>query len=490
MPVFFLHKTFKLIIGMEKLILSFFTLIFWSCPSLIFSQTYFQKIYQSSPFDQEAQDVLPMTDGGYLLAGYTTNSTINDCDVYIIKTDAVGNLLWTKTYGGNKPDFPYHMLATNDSNYFIIGYSQSYGGGDYDILLMKIDTAGNLLWTKTYGGNGNDMGRDVIATSDGNYMIVGSSNSPGLADQNANLIKIDPAGTVLWSKLFGGSANDYGNGVRQTSDGGFIMIGQTFSFSSPGGDAYLVKMDVNGDTTWTKRFGGAYSDEGNYITVNPDGSYVFLVRDSSSAGRDIDVRIIKTDNAGNEIWNKVYGGNLKDTPKMIQPTMDGGYIVGAISRSFGWMNPDMWILKLTTTGDTTWTRHYGGSQNEHCYVVRELPDGSFIACGKTSSFGPDFDPIFLKLNPNGTLAVGINEFAISQNNIKLYPNPTTGIFNLDVGDVELSEISVKNVLGEEIYLSRKELSNTTIDLNGQKPGVYFLTAESPSGKVSAKFIIN
>ncbi len=473
-----------------KKLLSLFASIFLVYPSLIFSQTYFQKVYQSSPYNQEGQDVLPMTDGGYLIAGYTSNSTINDCDVYVIKTDALGNLVWTKTYGGNKPDFPYHMLATNDGNYFLVGYSQSYGGGDYDILLIKIDTAGNLLWTKTYGGNGNDMARDVISTSDGNYMIVGWSNSPGLADQNANLIKIDPAGTVIWSKLYGGSANDYGNCVKQTSDGGFIMVGQTFSFGSPGGDAYLVKTNANGDTTWTKRFGGAYSDEGYYITVNPDGSYVFLVRDSSTAGKDIDVRIIKTDSIGNVIWNKVYGGNQKDTPKMIQPTSDGGYIVGAISRSFGWVNPDMWILKLNNTGDTTWTRHYGGSQNEHCYAIRELPDGSYIATGKTASFGPDFDPIFLKLNPNGTLAVGINELAVSKTNIKVYPNPTNGLIKLDIGDIYPSKISIKNILGEEIYLNSVIPNDLTLDLKGQKPGVYFLLGESTSGSFSAKFIVN
>lgn len=455
-------------------------------------QVYFQKVFQSSPHDQEAQDVLPMPDGGYLLAGYTTNTTLNDCDVYIMKSDATGNLLWTKTYGGNKPDFPYHMMATNDGNYFLVGYSQSYGGGDYDILLMKIDPSGNLLWTKTYGGFGNDIGRDVIATTDGNYLIVGSSNSPALADQNANLIKIDPAGTVIWSKMYGGTSNDYGNSVKVTSDGGYIMVGQTFSFNAPGGDAYLVKMDANGDTLWTKRFGGAYNDEGYYITANSDGSLVLIVRDSSNAGMDIDARVIKTDNLGNIMWNKVYGGNRKDTPKMIQSTSDGGYIVGAISRSFSWVNPDMWILKLDMNGDTTWTRHYGGSQNEHCYVIREMPDGSYIACGKTASYGPDFDPIFIKINSMGTMAVGINELTYATNDIKLYPNPSTGIFKLNIGETKLSRISIFNALGEQIFTRNGTLTEAdfVINLEGQKAGVYLLTVEADEKRSSTRFIIN
>lgn len=453
-------------------------------------QVYFQKVFQSSPFDQEAQDVLPMPDGGYLLAGYTTNTTINDCDVYIMKADANGNLLWTKTYGGNKPDFPYHMLATNDGNYFLVGYSQSYGGGDYDILLMKIDPSGNLLWTKTYGGFGNDIGRDVISTTDGNYLIVGSSGSQ--SDQNANLIKIDPAGTVIWSKLYGGTSNDYGNCVKVTSDGGYIMVGQTFSFNAPGGDAYLVKMDANGDTLWTKRFGGAYNDEGYYITANSDGSLVFIVRDSSNVGMDIDTRVIKTDNLGNVIWNKVYGGNRKDTPKMIQSTSDGGYIIGAISRSFGWVNPDMWIVKLDMNGDSTWTRHYGGSQNEHCYVIREMADGSYIACGKTASYGPDFDPIFIKINSMGTMAVGINELAYTKGNVNLYPNPSSGIFRIDVGETNPSKISIFNALGEQIFTKRGTFNEAdfVINMEGQKAGVYFLTVEADEKSASTRFIIN
>ncbi|MBI2722522.1 MAG: T9SS type A sorting domain-containing protein [Bacteroidetes bacterium] len=456
----------------------------------ICSQTYFEKVYSNPPYDQEGQDVLPTADGGYLIAGYTNTSILNDADVLVIKSDAAGNEIWRKTYGGTKPDFPYHMLATTDGNYFLVGYSQSYGGGDYDILLMKIDPAGTVLWTQTYGGWGNDIGRDVITTSDGNYVIVGSSNSPGLADQNANLIKIDPSGNVLWSKFYGGTANDYGNSVRQTSDGGYIMLGKTFSYGVGNGDAYLVKLNSNGDTTWTKTFGGPQNDEGEYITIAPDGGYAFLVRDSSSAGKDIDVRFIKTDASGNVVWNKVYGGNKKDTPKMVQTTSDGGYIIGAISRSFGWMNPDMWILKCNSLGDTTWARHYGGTQNEHCYVVREMTDGSYIAIGKTGSYGPNLSAYFLKLNSQGTLTVGLEEQNKNPLTISVYPNPSTGIFNIDLTEIGPANIHINDLLGKEIYT--KSINKTgleSIQLNS-KPGIYFMTLKTGKGEVTKKLIVN
>ena len=455
------------------------------------AQAFFQKVFLKSPYDEEAQDVLPTSDGGYLFAGYTTNSTLNDCDVLVIKADASGTEQWRKTFGGNKPDFPYHMLQASDGNFFLVGYSQSYGGGDFDILLIKIEPDGDLIWSKTYGANGNDLSRDIIATADGNYMIVGWSKAAGQPDNNANLIKIDIDGTVIWNKTFGSSSDDFGNCVKTTSDGGYIMIGQTYGFGSSNGDAWLVKLNSNGDTTWTKRFGGSLNDEGYYLTVAPDGGYVFLVRDSSNVGQDIDTRVIKTDASGNLVWNKVYGGDKKDTPKMIQNTNDGGFIACGNSRSFGWINPDMWILKLNSSGDTTWTRHYGGSQNEHCYVIREMADGSYIATGKTASYGPNFDPIFLKFNSSGTLAVGVKENALAANSVQIYPNPSAGKLSIHSNGNNIRNIRITNSLGNAILINEKQDANQLdIDLEGTQSGIYFLTCEVDEKTVTKKLIIN
>lgn len=444
----------------------------------VMAQSGFLEVYQSSPHYQEGQDVLPTSDGGYLIAGYTTTNIQYDVDVLVIKTNANGKESWRKTFGGNKPDFPYHMLQTYDGHFFLIGYSQSYGNGDFDILLLKITSAGTLLWQKTFGSYGNDIGHDIIKTSDGNYMIVATSNSQDYNDKDANLIKIDPSGTVLWSKYYGGQADDHGNSIKQTSDGGYIMIGTTFSYGAPGGDAYLVKLNSSGDTTWTKRFGGAHYDEGVYVTIASDGGYVFLVRDSSHAGKDIDISMIKTDASGNLKWNKLYGGDKKDTPKMIQKTMDGGYIIGGHSRSFGWINPDMWILKCNAGGDTIWSRHYGGYDHEHCYVVRELTNGSFIAVGKTGSYGPDFDPIFLKLTATGTITVGEHEL-LTDHSFAIYPNPSDGIMHVDMAGYNAEKISLTDLSGKMLF--EKQVSNQQLfdlDLTGISAGVYIIRCEA------------
>lgn len=473
---------------MKKLYL--FTLILlvgYISPAI--SQSYFQEVYKSSPYNQEGQDVLAVSDGGYLIAGYTTNSQQYDRDILLIKTNSTGKEQWRKTYGGNKPDFPYHMLETTDGNYFLIGYSQSFRNGDYDIYLLKIKPTGTLVWQKTYGGAANDFGMDIIKTNDGNYLIVGSTNSVSYDDQDAYLIKINSEGNILWEKTYGGNEDDFGNSVIQTSSGSIVMLGQTFSGSAQNGDAYLLKLDQHGDTTWTKRFGGSQHDDGIYLTTSSDGGYVFVVRDSSNAGKDVDIRVIKTNSSGTIVWNKVYGGDKKDTPKMIQCTSDGGFVIAGHSRSFGWINPDMWILKCNSNGDTVWTRHFGGPDHEHCYVTRQLPNGSYIAVGKTESYGPDFDPIFLKISQTGTMTVGIEDELVAEDVISIYPNPTNGPLTILPPEKVLYKLTTHSNTGQMIESRVAQTGASTLDLGGYDAGLYIITMETDQAVIRRRVLV-
>jgi hypothetical protein len=467
----------------------FLTFLATFLPQVHFGQSYFQKVYVAT-YDQEGQDVLAMADGGYLICGYTTNSTLNDADVQVMKIDAFGNQVWKKTYGGAKVDFINRMTATPDGNYLLVGYSQSYGGGDFDVLLLKIDPDGNTLWLKTYGSSGNDQGMDISTTSDGNFIITGCSNSSsthGALDMY--LAKIDPDGGVIWEKWIGGSATEISNCVKQATDGGYIVMGMTMSYGTEG-DAYLVKTDGDGNVSWTQTFGGAHYDEGVYVCANTDGTYTFLVRDSSGVNRDIDIRIIKTDASGTAIWNKVYGGDRKDTPKMIQPTKDGGYIGCGNTRSFGLVNPDMWILKFDANGDTTWTHNYGGSNHEHCYTVREQPDGSYIACGKTESYSPDMDVIFLKLNSSGTMGIENQNFA-SGTGFNVFPNPAVEEVQLELVVNEAASLSITDMSGREVFArANVETGLTRIPLQDHAAGVYFVTVRTRSQVATRKLILN
>lgn len=467
----------------------FFILSLLLVPFFIKAQVTFQKVYPTA-YDKTSREVLATPDGGYIIAGSTNNSNVIDCDIYVIKTNSSGDTLWTRTYGGPKPDYAYSMLETSDGNYFILGFSQSFGGGDYDTYLIKINSSGALLWQKIYGGSGNEHGREIIKTTDGNYVIVGSSNS-FTASKDAFLMKIDLAGTVLWSKYYGGLMEEAGNSVKQCNDGGFILTGQTFNFG-PDGDVYLVRTNSAGDTLWTKTFTDPLADEGISIVANNDGTYTFAVRDST-ATTDVDIRIIKTTSTGNVIWNKRYAGTDKDTPKRIRPTNDGGYIIGAISRSFGWINPDMWLLKLNAAGDTTWSRHYGGSDHEHCHDIKQTADGGYIACGQSRSYGPGQKIIFLKLDASGQISVvPVEEFSL--NNISnIYPNPTEGIIKVVFARVISLKINITNTFGQIVFTEKietfKKDEAKVIDFTGNTPGIYFLTCQTRNNITTNKIIL-
>jgi hypothetical protein len=455
------------------------------------AQTTFMKVYPTN-YDKTSRDVLPTSDGGYLIVGSTNNSTLNDCDAYVMKTNSAGDTISTKTFGGNKPDYLYSMVETTDGNFFALGYSQSFNGGDYDIYLLKLSPSGNLIWQKNYGSWGNEEGREIIQTSDGNYVFIGQSNS-GVSSTDICMMKIDNDGNVIWTKYYGGSNAEFGNSVKQCSDGGFIITGQTFSYGSGGGDAWLVKTDSDGNYSWDKTFGGPFDDEGISIVTNSDGSHVFAVRDSSS-GQDVDVRVIKTDGSGNVLWNKLYAGNKKDTPKTLRKTSDGGFIVGAISRSFGWINPDMWLLKLDANGDTTWSRHYGWVDHEHCHSARQSSDGGYLAVGHSRSNSPNQKIMFLKLNGNGELAVSVKEQVSSVQIFKVYPNPSvSGKVKIELKNQARSVCYISNILGQIIYSESIDPGNQTetrtIDLSNNEAGMYFVTLHSKDFTTTKKLIL-
>jgi hypothetical protein len=481
-------------INYKKKVLLIVSLMFFLSP-FIKAQATFQKIYPSSIRNQSGTDVLPGIDGGYIIVGSTETSITNDLDIEIMKTDDSGDTLWTKRYGGSKPDYPNNILKTNDGNYFVIGYTQSFGTGDYNNYLLKLKPNGDTIFTKVYGGFGNEDAKEIVATADGNYVIVGGSNSVNYANNDVQLIKINAVGDIIWTKYYGGPNYESARSVKLCSDGGFIMVGKTATAATSVATMYLVRTDLNGDTLWTKKIGGANSYEGKSVIVNTDGSYTIAL-DDSSATRDSDVRVMNIDATGKTIiWNKMYGGLQKDIAKMIQSTSDGGYIIASISRSFGWVNPDMWLIKLDASGNSQWTHNYGGAGHEHCFAVRPTADGDYIAIGHSKSYSTNGNTqiMFVKVDPSGNVAV-VDELA-ANNIINVYPNPSRGIIKIDMVET-LSKLTVliSNALGQTIYSeaidSYTQNDHKVIDLNGNEPGVYFVTVQSPEHSTTKKLILN
>ena len=303
------------------------------------------------------------------------------------------------------------------------------------------------------------------------------------------LIKISPSGNQIWTKYYGGSNYESARSVKLCLDGGFILAGHTALSDTSIAKIYLVKTNTIGDTLWTKTIGGSDSYDGKSILANSDGTYT-LCADDSSGIHDSDVRIMNISSTGAIIWNKSFGGTSKDICKMIQHTTDGGYIIASISRSFGWINPKMWIIKLNSSGDTLWTRHFGGAGHEHCYAVKQTSDGGFITVGHTKSWSPTTEIFLVKFYVAPT-SVSVSEMALI-NSINVYPNPSDGLVRMNFNEdfSSIPEITIYNSSGQIIYSEKTNSINNykTFDLSVQAPGVYFINIRS-NNQVSTKTIV-
>ncbi|MEO5572760.1 MAG: T9SS type A sorting domain-containing protein [Bacteroidia bacterium] len=360
------------------------------------AQITFQKTYGRTTSDISTF-VRQTTDGGYIFVGNTIAFGGGNYDIYFIKTDVNGDTLWTKIFGGVDNDMGNCLQQTSDGGYIITGMSYSFGAGNGDIYLIKTDANGDILWAKTYGGINNDEGNSVQQTIDGGYIITGNSASSGAGSPDVYLIKTDTNGDTLWIKTFSGTGanNEYGRSVCQTTDGGYFIVGYTTSFGAGAEDVYLIKTDANGDTLWTKTLGGTNTDIALSGCQTNDGGYIVTGYTNSFGAGSFDIYLIKTDVNGDTLWTKCYGGSGDDYVNSVQQTNDGGYIIAGRTTSFGG-NIEGYLIKTNGNGDTLWTKSFGYlGGNDYVRCVQQTNDGGYIIAGYTASFGSGYVDVYL-----------------------------------------------------------------------------------------------
>ncbi|GIW65269.1 MAG: hypothetical protein KatS3mg093_248 [Candidatus Parcubacteria bacterium] len=259
--------------------------------------------------------------------------------------------LGQKTIGGTNNDYINSLQQTSDGGYILGGYTSSYGAGNTDMFVVKLDSSGNISWSKTIGGIYGDYINSLQQTSDGGYILGGYTSSYGAGNIDMFVVKLDSSGNISWSKTIGGGSNDFINSLQQTSDGGYILGGYTYSLTPGIAYMFVVKLDSSGNISWSKTIGGIYGDFINSLQQTSDGGYI-LGGDTVSYGAGIsDMFVVKLDSSGNISWSKTIGGTNNDFIKSLQQTSDGGYILGGYTSSYGAGNTDMFVVKLDSSGN-------------------------------------------------------------------------------------------------------------------------------------------
>ena len=449
--------------------MTIFVLIFLFTSGSTSAQVF--ETYYGGNEDDGGRAVQQTQDGGYIVAGYTRSLGSGGDDLYWVKTDTSGVMMWWRVFGGSGDETGYSIEETQDGDYITAGYTSSSGAGGNDVLLIKTNASGGEIWSKTYGGSSSDVGYFAEATQDGGYIIVGTTNSFGAGGEDVYLIKTNSSGNSVWQKTYGDGGDDRGYQVHETQDGGYILAGYSNSWDAGSFDVYLIKTNSAGSLTWEKTFGGSNSDAGYSIQETQDGGYIIAGYSNSFGTSQIDVYLVKTDSTGAESWSRTYGGAIYDLGYSVQETQDGGYIIAGMTESFGAGDYDAYLIKTNSSGDVVWDMTYGGTGADRGYAVQETQDAGYIIAGVTDSFGAGgIDVYLIKTDSNGSVGIGTDEpgspdlprsLALSQN----YPNPfnplTTIAFDIPGSAAGKAHVTldIYDVRGRRV----RELVNSWVD---------------------------
>jgi hypothetical protein len=325
-------------------------------------------------------------DGGFIIAGLTMTYDIGEGDYWLIRMDENGDTLWTRTYGGPEYDEPYHLMIAADAGYLVLGQTMSFGAGGNDMWLLKTDANGDSLWSRTYGGPDGDGAWRIAKTNDGGYILIGDTSSYGAGGDDVYLIKTDVDGDTLWTKTFGGTEADGGTFVCQTDDGGYIITGYTASFGAGDYSLWLIKTDQNGDSLWSRTYGGGAWSTGISVHELSNGYFTVIgVTDEYGAGAN-DAWMIRTDANGDSLWSCTYGGSSDEFIWWGEQTTDQGYVFVGTTESFGGGAMDIWLVKTDANGNEEWSTTYGESGDEWSYSCCQTTDGGYFIGGSKGTY--------------------------------------------------------------------------------------------------------
>jgi hypothetical protein len=432
-------------------------------------------------------------DGGFIVIGAHYQIDVS-CDIYLIKTDSSGDTIWTGTYGRELADRPIWVHQTSDRGYLMVGWSTSSNPNNEDVIVIKADSLGHEIWTKVYGGPGNEFVRRAHETSDGGCIIVANTESYGNGSFDLYLLRLNADGDTLWTKTYGGTLYDVGYSAIQTPDGGFFVTGNLYFDCDDYYYFTLIRTDANGDSLWTKFYGISSGTRRTTIIPTSDGNYIIQKG----------TKLYKINEVGDTLWTNSFNSSDPDeeiTYYEIAQVSDGGFVICG-QAGIPWQEHlDVYAVKTDSLGDTTWTQRIIGEESvsvSNAECIAQTSDGNFVLVGSLN-VGEEGNKLLLAKIESGLVGIENkqdyslpDQFSLSQN----YPNPFNAATKItfNIPESQLITLKLYDILGREI----KTLHDGTIpagtydirfDASGLPSGVYFYRLQASDYTESKRMIL-
>ena len=471
---------------MRKLFIIIITLALNS--SFLLAQVTFEKTFGGT-YDDHGEYVQQTSDSGYIIAGYSLDLPSIKYYALLIKTDNYGNLVWQKKYDNSQNIVGSCVQETTDGGFIYTGYIADPVSGYSNVYVSKVNNTGDTIWTNMFNNDDKDRGKSIRQTIDGGFIIAGFTCDSMWYDCDVYLIKIDNMGNMEWYKTIGGPDRDQAYCIEQTSDSGFIILGSTFSYGNGYRDIYLIKTDENGETLFTKTYGGSNTDNAYSVKQTNDGGYIIAGETISfDQGQFYNIYLVKTDSVGDTLWTKRYGGegSTWEVAKSIVQTNDGDYMITGLTESLGGPNGNVLVMKVSATGDLLWMQAYGGSGTDWGKSIQQTNDGGFIIAGHTSSYSSSSDVYLIKLNDLGT---SDTHDKLISDELRIYTNPDKNTLNIRIR--YKTKIEIINLDGKIIYDKTIQGQNDllSIDISDVPKGLYLIKFINEKNSYTEKIII-
>jgi len=446
--------------------------------------------------DENGNSVLQTKDGGYIIAGFTKSIGTGESDAWLVKTNSGGDTLWTKVFGGESWDWGQTVLQTEDEGFLFVIRCYSFGAGGYDAWIIKTDADGDTMWTKLWGEDPDDWLTSADQISDGGFIFTGRTNSFGAQGEDIWLVKSDSLGEILWNKTLGGELDDNAGFIQETDDKGFIIVGRTYSYGAGNSDIWLVKTDINGDTVWTKTFGGIDYDYGISVRQTKDSGYLLVGNSGSYGPGKSDIWLIRTNDNGDTLWTKTFGGFETERAFSLNLLSDEYSIIGGVTNSFGAGLFDGWLIMVNDSGNTYWSQTLGDERNDMILDCIENADGEIIITGYTSLQEDNADLWLMNISFNFPVSISDQiihaDFQLYQN----YPNPFNPNATINYSIHKQSNVILKvfDVSGKEISTlvnQKQPQGNYECEFNASDltSGIYFYRIQAGNYIETKKMIL-